>query len=373
MKTNKMTYQVILLLGGSSHRFNDKQNKVLYEINNKPIYRYSLDIFLNDDRCERVVIVLNELIKDIIKSEITSSKVVYALGGEERYLSVANSLEYITSDYVLVHDGARPVIDNDLVHNILDELENFPVVSLGIKSSNTLKEVKNGNVIRTIPREDVYEMQTPQGAQTNILKSALAKVKKNDYITDDLMAIEKYTNIVPKIIEGKRSNIKLTTKEDVEMMRIGQSKDIHRLISNRKLIIGQVDIPFEKGIEAHSDGDVLLHAITEAIIGALGLGDMGTFFPDTSDDYLNISSSYFLNKAKEMLKEKGYTICNIDSTVILEKPHLHPFIEKMKENISKILEVDKDIINIKATRGEKLGYVGTGEGVEALATVLITK
>ena len=196
MKTNKMTYQVILLLGGSSHRFNDKQNKVLYEINNKPIYRYSLDIFLNDDRCERVVIVLNELIKDIIKSEITSSKVVYALGGEERYLSVANGLEYITSDYVLVHDGARPVIDNDLVHNILDELENFPVVSLGIKSSNTLKEVKNGNVIRTIPREDVYEMQTPQGAQTNILKSALAKVKKNDYITDDLMAIEKYTNIV---------------------------------------------------------------------------------------------------------------------------------------------------------------------------------
>ena len=199
------------------------------------------------------------------------------------------------------------------------------------------------------------------------------------------MAIEKYTNIVPKIIEGKRSNIKLTTKEDVElieyylskgkskMMRIGQSKDIHRLISNRKLIIGQVDIPFEKGIEAHSDGDVLLHAITEAIIGALGLGDMGTFFPDTSDDYLNISSSYFLNKAKEMLKEKGYTICNIDSTVILEKPHLHPFIEKMKENISKILKVDKDIINIKATRGEKLGYVGTGEGVEALATVLITK
>lgn len=385
MKTNKMTYQVILLLGGSSHRFNDKQNKVLYEINNKPIYRYSLDIFLNDDRCERVVIVLNELIKDIIKSEITSSKVVYALGGEERYLSVANGLEYITSDYVLVHDGARPVIDNDLVHNILDELENFPVVSLGIKSSNTLKEVKNGNVIRTIPREDVYEMQTPQGAQTNILKSALAKVKKNDYITDDLMSIEKYTNIVPKIIEGKRSNIKLTTKEDVElieyylskgkskMMRIGQSKDIHRLISNRKLIIGQVDIPFEKGIEAHSDGDVLLHAITEAIIGALGLGDMGTFFPDTSDDYLNISSSYFLNKAKEMLKEKGYTICNIDSTVILEKPHLHPFIEKMKENISKILEVDKDIINIKATRGEKLGYVGTGEGVEALATVLITK
>ena len=332
-----------------------------------------------------MVIVLNELIKDIIKSEITSSKVVYALGGEERYLSVANGLEYITSDYVLVHDGARPVIDNDLVHNILDELENFPVVSLGIKSSNTLKEVKNGNVIRTIPREDVYEMQTPQGAQTNILKSALAKVKKNDYITDDLMAIEKYTNIVPKIIEGKRSNIKLTTKEDVElieyylskgkskMMRIGQSKDIHRLISNRKLIIGQVDIPFEKGIEAHSDGDVLLHAITEAIIGALGLGDMGTFFPDTSDDYLNISSSYFLNKAKEMLKEKGYRICNIDSTVILEKPHLHPFIEKMKENISKILEVDKDIINIKATRGEKLGYVGTGEGVEALATVLITK
>ena len=385
MKTSKMKYQVILLLGGKSLRFDDKQSKVLYIVNGKPIYRYSLDVFLNDDNCKRIVIVINDEIEDILKKEITSSKVIYAKAGEERYLSVINGLKYVTSEYVLVHDGARPLIDNMLVQKVLDELENAQVVSLGIKATNTLKIVKEGQVVRTIPREDVYEMQTPQGAKTSILKKALSSVKKEDYITDDLMAIEKYTNIIPKIIEGTKHNLKLTTKDDLEiieyylnkgyvkMMRMGQSKDIHRLVPNRKLIIGQINIPFEKGIEAHSDGDILLHAITEAIIGALGLGDLGTFFPDTSKEYKNISSSFFLQKAKEMLKEKGYQICNIDSTIILEKPHLHPYIAKMRDNISKILEVDKDIINIKATRGEKLGYVGTGEGIEALANVLIAK
>lgn len=157
------------------------------------------------------------------------------------------------------------------------------------------------------------------------------------------------------------------------MYRIGQAKDIHQLQEGRKLVIGLQNIPFEKGCVAHSDGDVLVHAICESIIGALGLGDMGKLFPDTDDKYLDISSSYFLGEMRKHLEVEGYEIVNIDSTVILEKPMLQKYIGKMKEDIARVLDIDSKLINIKATRGEGLGYVGTAQGLEALSVVLLKK
>lgn len=159
------------------------------------------------------------------------------------------------------------------------------------------------------------------------------------------------------------------------MFRIGQARDIHQLelqsLNNRKMILGTIEIPFEKGIVAHSDGDCLVHAIVDAIIGALGLGDIGKMFPDTSPTYKNISSVYFLNEIKKILKSNKYQIVNIDSTIIIEKPILRPYIDQMRNNIASILEIDINDINIKATRGEKLGYIGEGLGVEAEAIVLL--
>lgn len=157
------------------------------------------------------------------------------------------------------------------------------------------------------------------------------------------------------------------------MYKIGQSKDIHRLAEGRKLVIGTVEIPFDKGSVAHSDGDALVHAIVESIIGALGLGDIGKLYPDTDSKYKDISSSYFLENVKKLLLEYKYTICNIDVTVVIEKPMLSKFIPEMKKNISKILEIDETLVNIKATRGEGLGYVGSQEGYEAYSVVIIKK
>lgn len=157
------------------------------------------------------------------------------------------------------------------------------------------------------------------------------------------------------------------------MYKIGQSKDIHRLAEGRKLVIGTVEIPFDKGSVAHSDGDALVHAIVESIIGALGLGDIGKLYPDTDSKYKDISSSYFLENVKKLLLEYKYTICNIDATVVIEKPMLANFIPEMKRNISKILEIDETLVNIKATRGEGLGYVGRQEGYEAYSVVIIKK
>ena len=157
------------------------------------------------------------------------------------------------------------------------------------------------------------------------------------------------------------------------MFRIGQARDIHQLAEGRKLILGGVLIPFEKGLVGHSDADCLIHAIVNAIIGALGLGDIGKFFPDKDPKYKDISSTYFLTEIKNILNDKGYCINNIDCTVIIEKPILRPYIDTMCETIAKYLEIEKTLVNVKATRGEKLGFVGEGLGVEAECVVLLKK
>ncbi len=154
-------------------------------------------------------------------------------------------------------------------------------------------------------------------------------------------------------------------------MRIGQSTDIHRLVEGRKLILGGVEIPHEKGLEGHSDADALTHAIAEAILGALALGDLGHHFPDTDEKWKGVNSLLILKEVGKMMKEKGYQIGNIDSLILIERPKMKPHIEQMRKNYSEILECDMDRISVKATRGEKLGFVGREEGVLAQAVVLL--
>lgn len=157
------------------------------------------------------------------------------------------------------------------------------------------------------------------------------------------------------------------------MMRIGQSIDIHQLVTGRKLILGGVEIPYELGLKGHSDADVLLHAIIESIIGALGLGDIGKHFPDTDPKYKGISSMVLLEHTYELMKKEGYEIGNIDSIIMCEQPKMAPHIMQMRENVARVLHCDIAQVNIKATRGEKLGFVGRGEGMVSQSVVLLNK
>lgn len=163
------------------------------------------------------------------------------------------------------------------------------------------------------------------------------------------------------------------SREVIKMYRIGQSIDIHQLVEGKKLVIGGVTIPFEKGLLGHSDADVLTHAIIESIIGALGLGDIGKHFSDTNPKYEGISSLLLLKETKKMMDEKNYVINNLDAIILIEKPKMAPFISQMKDNISRILDCSIEDVNIKATRGETLGYVGRQEGVEAQCVVMLKK
>ncbi|HEY8395340.1 MAG TPA: 2-C-methyl-D-erythritol 2,4-cyclodiphosphate synthase [Bacilli bacterium] len=155
--------------------------------------------------------------------------------------------------------------------------------------------------------------------------------------------------------------------------RIGHSQDVHRFGKDRPLILGGVNIPFAYGLVGHSDADCVYHAVAEAIIGALGLGDLGTHFPDTDPKYKNIASSYFVSETKKFLADYGYKISNLDITIYAEKPKMKPFVSKMRENIAKLLEIDFDQVNLKATRGEGMGFIGHGEGIGAECVVLIYK
>jgi len=154
-------------------------------------------------------------------------------------------------------------------------------------------------------------------------------------------------------------------------MRIGQSMDIHQLVEGRDLILGGVKIEYEKGLLGHSDADALLHAVAESIIGALGIGDLGSFFPDNDPKYKGISSIILLEEVYKMMDEKGYHVGNIDSTIMIEKPKMAPYKKQMEENIAKCLHCDVSRVNVKATRGEKLGFIGRGEGVQAVAVCLL--
>lgn len=157
------------------------------------------------------------------------------------------------------------------------------------------------------------------------------------------------------------------------MLRIGNGYDVHRLVEGRKLILGGIEIPHSKGVLGHSDGDVLLHAITDAIIGALGLGDIGLHFPDNDENFKDIDSSILLKKINEKMKEKKFQIVNIDCIIVIQKPKLRPYIDSIKENIAKILEIDSNIINVKAKTEEKLGFTGNETGVKSYSVVLLEK
>lgn len=217
----EMKYSAILLLAGRSTRFNGEINKVYMTINQKKLFQYSLDVFNKDEKCEKIIVVYNEQDhKLLFENNDSFEKLAFTVGGSERYLSVLNGLKLVNTEYVLVHDGARPLISQSIVDDVLDSLKDNDCVSVGVPITDTIKKVNNDGTINTICRDKLYSVQTPQGCKTELLKNALKKVTETDNITDDLMAIEKYTDILPKIILGSKKNIKVTTLEDLKIVQM---------------------------------------------------------------------------------------------------------------------------------------------------------
>lgn len=379
----------VIVAAGNGTRMNSGVAKQFIRIGDKPVLAQTLLVFERALAIDEIIIVTRECDIEAVKElvlEYGIKKVTAVIsGGETRQRSAYLGIFKATGEKVLIHDAARPFVTEGQINLVAEALENESAVALGIPVTDTLKATDGDGFIKnTVDREKLYSIQTPQGFRTDIIKNA-HKIAENKGIiaTDDCALCESIGERV-KIIEGSRTNIKITSPDDLiiaegiikrqterKLMRIGHGYDVHKLVENRALILGGVEIRHEVGLLGHSDADVLLHAIMDALLGSVALGDIGKHFPDTDERWRGVSSILLLEKVGELLKEKNAGVVNIDATVIAQKPKLLPYIDKMRENIANALEISKDAVSVKATTTEKLGFCGREEGIAAEAVCMV--
>ena len=381
---------LILVAAGMGSRMGASVNKLLLEHDGRSLISYTLSHVLESRRLEELILVVKDeertFFEEILKTLSPKIPVKLAPGGKTRLESVRHGLTFLHADSekVLVHDGARPFVDGGTIDRAFDTLTaETPAVVVAIPCVDTIKEVEGNEISRTLDRSRLHRAQTPQGALTPLLQRAMASLTSEEGITDDASVLER-AGVPVKVLPGKEDFFKVTTPGDwkrfIDMtekkelpFRIGQGYDIHRYDESRPLMLGGVRIAEKGGLLGHSDADVLLHAIMDALLGAAGLRDIGYYFPDTDERFAGADSKKLLIHVKQLLEEEGYAIGNIDSTVIAEKPKLAPHISAMKESIAAALEISPSQVGVKATTNEKLGTIGRKEGMAAMASVLICK
>ncbi len=308
-------------------------------------------------------------------------------GGDTRQQSVANGLAALPPETTLVgiHDGARPLVTAENIEAVIAAADTYGGAALAVPVKDTLKSAdKDGFIKNTPDRSHLWRVQTPQVFARKPYADAMAAALAAGWdFTDDCQLMEKAGHPV-KLVTGLDTNLKLTTPEDVRLatailrsneeeiaMRIGHGYDVHRLVEGRPLTLGGVTIPYDKGLLGHSDADVLTHAIMDALLGAAALGDIGGLFPDTDSAYAGADSTALLAEVVRQLTKSGYSIGNIDATVLAQCPKLKPYIPAMRTRIATVCGIREDTVNIKATTEEGLGFTGSGEGIAAHAVCLL--
>lgn len=356
----------IILMAGLGNRSALEYNKTLYEYMGKPLFMYSVEAFLKNELIDEVILVINPIDELQVSSLINDSCVKLVYGGPTRNESLKNALKQTTADKIIVHDAARPFIEVNDITKMINALDEYDIATYYHKIVDTIKDG-----VKTLNRNNLKAVTTPQGFRKDLVEKIL---NNKEDVFDELQIFEN-DDVKFGFLEETHNNKKFTYQEDFIEPKylIGHSLDFHPLVENRRLILGGIEFDYPKGLKGHSDADVVYHAVTEAIIGALNLGDIGTLFPDTDQQYKDIDSSYFLKYMKEILKEKAYQINNIDVIIYLEKPNLKNYKREMAKNISHHLDISADIVNVKATTMEKQGVIGNEMGIASEAIVLLKK
>lgn len=393
-----MNVSAIIVSAGKAERMKGLDKQFL-NLGGKPAIAHVLDTFLACIEIAPIVLVVpRERIDDYEKwlsdyyGFYKDIKVV--AGGTERQYSVFNGLSVlpVDTDIVVIHDGARPFVTQDIIYNGLEIGLKYGAAIPGIPVKDTIKQVdERGDVSITLDRKTLWAIQTPQIFKYELIMQAHMLAAKEGYVgTDDAALVEHMGGDV-KVFMGDYSNIKITTPEDVAVAeillneqkcsldkllvncRVGIGYDVHRLAADRELVLGGVRIPYSYGLLGHSDADVLLHALIDAILGAMACGDIGKHFPDNDDSYRGISSMELLREVMEIAKARNYIINNVDVTLLAEKPKMAPYVWHMRRNIASVLGISVNSINIKATTNEGLGFIGRNEGIAAHATAMLYK
>jgi len=363
----------IILAGGESKRFNSHTPKSYHLYKEKPLLVHSIDKAKNYKKFKKIVLVINKKHKKLIKN-LKIKDIQIVIGGSTRAESAYRALRSIKKyniKNVMIHDAARPNFSLKLLDRLNKELQLNDCVIPAIQSTDSIKE-KTSNKIKNLKRQNIYLIQTPQAF--NYKKLYSLQNDKSINITDDASVFANAGKKI-KIIKGEINNKKITINSDIKInntIKYGLGFDVHRLIPNKKLYLGGIKIPSHVGTLGHSDGDPVLHAVTDAILGACGMGDIGEKFSDKDKKFKNIRSTILLNKIIDEIKHKGYIINNIDINIITQKPKIHKYKKKIINCIASICGILPTQINIKGKTTEKLGVIGKEKAIacEVIASVI---
>ncbi len=393
MGRDAMRTEAIVLAAGCGKRMQAGENKVFLPLCGVPVLCRSVRAFLG--LCDKLVLVVKPEEEQKARELLTAhglmntvSAIVY--GGADRQDSVKNGLSLLSKEesVVLIHDAARPLVTKEIVECAIASVREHGTGVAAVSVKDTIKQVDRQNRAVTTPdRSGLRAVQTPQGFLKSILLAAHRNAEKMGIAATDDAGLVEAMGFPVQLTDGSYDNLKITTPEDlsiaetllkrregiqIPIMRIGQGYDVHQLVAGRKLILCGVEIPHETGLLGHSDADVALHALMDALLGAAALGDIGKHFPDSDASYKGISSLLLLTHVVSLVNERGFMVGNVDVTIVAQRPKIAPYIAAMRENVAKALDLPQERVNIKATTTERLGFEGEEKGISAQAVCLLT-
>lgn len=376
-----MRVSAIITAAGKGERAGFKQNKLFTPMQNgKTVIENTLAAFDKNERVVEIILTAADGEEDFLSrvAEAIQTPTLIVKGGKTRSLSVANAMQLVTGDVVLVHDGARPFVSERVINSCIDGVEQKGSAVAAIECVDTIAEVDEyGRILRS-SRADRRAVQTPQGFYTHELREAIKKAQAAgdlEQFTDESGLYCKYVKAAAVCV-GDVKNIKLTYPQDFDVpagVRAGTGYDVHKLVENRKLILGGIEIPHDKGLLGHSDADVLTHAVMDSLLSACALRDIGFYFSDKNPEYAGISSMILLEKVMQLIKAEGYKPNNISAVVQAQKPKLSPFVPLVRENLAKALGIPCSAVGISCTTTEGIGFVGREEGIACTAFCTVVK
>tara|TARA_Y100000590_G_scaffold387740_1_gene461568 strand:- start:2184 stop:3326 length:1143 start_codon:yes stop_codon:yes gene_type:complete len=380
-----MVIGCIVLAAGNSSRFDKNKSKMFYKIDGAPIIEFTLNNLLSvfNKRC--LYITINKKITKKEKKNLqkyTENPLI--IGGSTRHKSLANSLNQIDHrkiNHVFVHDAARPNISTKLINQIKKEIitNKYDAVVPYTQIEDTVKQVQNKYRYKTIDRKKLIATQTPQAFKTLTLKNNINNVSST--ITDDIQSIEERKSLKIKYILGERNNLKITTKSDLQIfksylkknIRIGNGFDLHRIKKGKLLKLAGIEIRSNYQLIGHSDGDVILHSLIDAILGSIQKGDIGEYFPSTSKKYRGISSRILIDEIINKYKYRTNNIINLDMTIICQHIKLSKYKNRIRKSVSEILDCNIGKINIKAKTTDNIGIIGKSKAIACWVTLLVSR